>query len=270
MSMISCPNCGGEISERSKKCVHCGYALVEDAKVVCTECGTEVDSSAAFCPKCGCPVNESDSPQKVEVTKVNVSSVISKKVVFGLLIAVMTIAGIFYGVKYTQEKKAIEEAVKQKEDYQSTLELASLMMLQGASDAETCGNLVRKVWSNCIYKERDVETDKYTCDSRGSGWFYDDFNDALMALYDDSSFQEKINGIKSGQETVATMMKDLKNPPDEMADAYEDIQNFYMSYLTLTEMVVNPTGSLSSFSSDFSDADTDVSNAYSRMKLYLE
>ena len=29
MSLIRCPECGKEISDKSKQCVHCGYPLEE-------------------------------------------------------------------------------------------------------------------------------------------------------------------------------------------------------------------------------------------------
>ena len=30
MAMIKCPECGQEISDKAKKCVHCGKVLIED------------------------------------------------------------------------------------------------------------------------------------------------------------------------------------------------------------------------------------------------
>lgn len=35
-------------------------------------------------------------------------------------------------------------------------------MLDGAAKAENAGNLIKSVWYNAIYEERDTETDKYT------------------------------------------------------------------------------------------------------------
>ena len=33
MALTNCPECSKEISDRVKNCPHCGYPLVEDAKV---------------------------------------------------------------------------------------------------------------------------------------------------------------------------------------------------------------------------------------------
>ena len=42
-------------------------------------------------------------------------------------------------------------------------------------------------------------------------------------------------------------MKDLVNPPEEYKEAYEKLQDFYDSYFELTNLVISPTGSLSSY-----------------------
>ena len=58
MAMISCPNCGGQVSDKAKKCVHCGTVLIPEEKRYCPECGAELEESAVFCEKCGCPAEE--------------------------------------------------------------------------------------------------------------------------------------------------------------------------------------------------------------------
>lgn len=45
--MIRCPECGQEISDRAKRCVHCGAAIF-----VCPECG-KVSVGEGRCPECG-------------------------------------------------------------------------------------------------------------------------------------------------------------------------------------------------------------------------
>ena len=87
MAMISCPNCGEQISDKAKKCVHCGHILVEEPKRICSECGAELEEGATICHKCGCPIEEQipsteeEEPQKVEVTKVNIKPAINKKAI---------------------------------------------------------------------------------------------------------------------------------------------------------------------------------------------
>ena len=168
------------------------------------------------------------------------------------------IAAIF-GVTKVQEQKAIE--------YGENLETLSNLMLNGAVEAETSGSLIYSVWYNSIYEKRSTSTDPYT---RPNGYFVSDFDTALGNLFSDEDFSSKIVYIKNNQERVTSMMKKMKNPPEEWKDAYEDLQDFYDSYIELTNLVTNPTGSLQTYSSDFNDADSAVSNAYSKMKLNFD
>lgn len=272
MAMITCPNCGEQVSDKAKKCVHCGTVLIQEEKKKCAECGTELEEGATECPNCGCPVDEmnvtdkQDRPQKVEVTGVKVTKRV--KVIIGILVALLLVGGAtIFGVNQYQKKKEAEAYEQRVEAYADNLELATYLMLSGASEAETCGNLIKKVWYNAIYEERDDATDKYT---RPKGYFVSDFNEALGNLFSDTSFMNKIRSIEDNQETVSLLMKELKNPPEEYKDAYEAIMELYDAYLSLTNLATDPSGSLQTFSTNFNDADTETLNCYKAMKLYLD
>lgn len=43
MSLIRCPECGKEISDKSKQCVHCGYPLKEHKNMICEINGVKYD-----------------------------------------------------------------------------------------------------------------------------------------------------------------------------------------------------------------------------------
>ena len=97
MALIICPECGKEISDKAKCCIHCGYPLEEMQKaqqeqeerywevdpdsvnsnksedgiagpepeeiseavfVNCPVCGKQVSSKTYDCPNCGHPINE--------------------------------------------------------------------------------------------------------------------------------------------------------------------------------------------------------------------
>ena len=265
MAMITCPNCGEQVSDKAKKCVHCGTILIQEEKKKCAECGIELEEGAIECPNCGCPVDEmkvsdnQEKPQKVEVTGVKVAKKV--KIIIGIAVAVLLVGGItIFGVNKYQKKNDAKK-------YSDNLEMATYSMLSGASEAETCGNLIKQVWYNTIYEERDDETDKYT---RSKGYFVSDFNEALGNLFSDTSFKSKISSIEDSQKTVSSLMKELKNPPEEYKEAYEAISKLYDAYISLTNLATNPTGSLQSFSTNFNDADSETLNCYNAMKLYLE
>lgn len=163
------------------------------------------------------------------------------------------------------------EAQRRLQEYNENIHLVSLMMIIGGSDAEEAGNLIKSVWSNCIHKKSDPTTDKFTSRYSGrSGFFFDDFNDALKQLFSDKDFKNTISNIESNQERVMDLMKLLKNPPKEFEEAYEALREYYDAYLTFTDLAINPAGSLLTYSNNFNNADTDLLNAYKTMQLYLD
>lgn len=274
MAMTTCPNCGEQISDKAKKCVHCGTVLVPEEKKCCPDCGAELEEGMDTCPKCGCSIENTieteKTPQQVEVTGVKITKK-SKKIIMIVIIAVIGAAMIAAIGVQTHKKnvvaKAAAEAQKQSEEYGTNLNLAAYTMLSGASDAETCGNLIKNVWYNAIYKESDSKTDKYT---KPNGYFVSDFDDALQNLFSDSSFSGQIADINSNKDTVNSLMKKLKNPPEEYKDAYEALSKLYDAYISLTNLATDPTGSLQTFSQNYNDSDNETLNSYNVLKMYLE
>ena len=64
----------------------------------------------------------------------------------------MVVVSAAIGLGNAQKKSAAA-------DYGDALNSASALMLLGAQDAERCGNLIKQVWANAIYEERDDATD---------------------------------------------------------------------------------------------------------------
>ena len=64
-------------------------------------------------------------------------------------------------------------------------------------------------------------------------------------------------------------MKSLRNPPEEFSEAYQSLKTMYDAYISFTNLVTNPSGSLQTFSNNFNDTDSKVLNAYNALKLYL-
>lgn len=50
MALIKCPECGREVSDKAKACIHCGFPLEES---LCAFDSTPIEGSMNICPKCG-------------------------------------------------------------------------------------------------------------------------------------------------------------------------------------------------------------------------
>lgn len=59
MTLISCNDCGGKISDRARYCPHCGAPVtyINERRLVevCRDCEQKISDRARYCPHCGAP-----------------------------------------------------------------------------------------------------------------------------------------------------------------------------------------------------------------------
>ena len=274
MALIICPKCGKSISDKAFTCTQCGYVLTAEDKVgkadlpsvICEDCGEIIPNEATICPNCGCPVavnkptaDEKVMPQQVELTKISIPLFKKKSFWISFIVVVATVGILVFGLKAYQNKQAEKYA----QTYYTNLQLASSTMLTGASEAESVGNLIHDVWYNAIYDKYDITTNIYTTGAS-------DFNDALANLFADDSFKNRIESIEANQIKVNSLMKELKNPPEQYAEAYDELNEYYDLYTEFVNLVISPNGSLQSFTNNFNDLDAKTANAYKKINLYFD
>lgn len=262
MALISCPNCGKEVSDRAEKCPACGFILIEKTAEepqtsLCPECSTPLPADAEVCPNCGCPIEHiqiEPEAQKVELTKVNLSTSSKNKLVVALIAVVIIAAVAVLGIQISKNNAAAT--------YQENINSVTSLMLLGATQAESSGGLIHDVWSDTIFDDYSVTTNKYVRNAGG------DFNTALANLFSDSDFQADIQSIEDNKESVNALMKKLSSPPDDLRDEYDAVKKLYDAYLEMVNSVTNPTGSLQTFTSNFNNADSSFYNCYTAMDMY--
>lgn len=252
MPLINCPNCNNSVSDKASVCPNCNYAIKNEKnelKITCEDCKNEFDGNLSACPICGCP-----TPAKEEKGYNKKRKIIIFASAF-LMLCIFAIIGII---------NAQNSSLK---SYSSNMAKVAQTMLDGVAKSENAGNHTKNVWNNAIYKKHDENTDKYTMTN---GKFVDDFNDALDNLFEDEEFNKTRAEIRDNQNDVIELMKSLKNPPKQYEESYSVLKEYYDNYIKLTNLAINPTGSLKSFSEDFNTYDTETVNSYQKMKLYMD
>lgn len=146
MAMIKCPECGQDVSDKAKKCVHCGKILIEEKQdvKVCRDCGKENPIGASECVYCGCPFEEETvateraSTQTVQAGK-------SKKIIIPILIAaIVIVAGlIIYNIKVIKPKNTYNEAMELLEKGKYDEAEKMLDSISGYKDVETIQEQIR-------------------------------------------------------------------------------------------------------------------------------
>lgn len=269
MAMIQCPKCGQGISDKAKKCIHCGEVFVEEKtvneEIKCSECGMILSKTDTICPGCGCPVEmkgnkEETKPQQVEVSGIRMAAK-TKKIIIGIIIVAILCAGSGIGYKIYSDNKEEQIYRESYNEYVDNLEQIQILMLFGGSDAESLCNLTLKVWGNAIFEDYDSETDKYTRD----GYSWNDFNTALAKLYTDSATTTKVSNIKSNQTSVKDLIKKLQNPPKGLDKCYDTVSDLYEAYKILTDLAIDPSGSYKDFGAKKSDAVSDFMSSYEKL-----
>lgn len=277
MALIACPGCGKEISERSVKCISCGYVLRDEPKPIenkCVECGAILSEETEICPNCGCPVEKEeekteDFVQKVEVQKVKVSKKTKIGIIVGVIAVVVIIAAAlstYFIIKSNNEKKAEEKAVQEYNDYIDNVNSVMAKMLSSGAQCESVSGLIHDVWYNTIYKKSSSTTDKYTHITSKSSAFNSDFNTSIANLMADSSFQSKVSSIKEDKENVDSIMKKLQSPPEGLQNCYDAINDLYEVYSRFVSLATNPSGNLTSYTSSCNTADSDFMTKYNSLK----
>lgn len=127
MAMIKCPECGGDVSDKARKCIHCGKVLIEEVltKKFCSECGKEVPTDATECPFCGCPFedekvtdnnNVATSPKKNDFKK-------AKKVIIPVSIVAVIAIIVALTINIIRNNLSEDEQLA----YQNAVEMKSMM-----------------------------------------------------------------------------------------------------------------------------------------------
>ena len=151
-------------------------------------------------------------------------------------------------------------------------------MLMTAADAESVANLIRAVWYNTIYTKSDRQTNKYTIKfykyDEGQAYyskddFNGDFNISLSNLFSDSEISSKINEIRAGCIVVNDLYGKLQNPPDDLTACYATMNDMYDAFGDLTRCATDPSGSYTSFTSEFRTADSDFMDSYTKLSAII-
>lgn len=281
MALISCPQCGKQISDKAEKCPGCQYEMKKKNTVKCSECGNDIPADVKVCPLCGCPLETHEVSEKKSNKKLWIIASIAVVVIIASIALLPRsddsisdtepTVTVHSERKTTTKPKATKpaETINQEkisEQYKLDISEAVYLMLNGSADAEECGNLIIKVWHHTIFEVSDEESDKFT---KVDGVFHSDFNDSLSALINDEEFSKKIGSLLDNQDEVKQKMRELNSPPDDCRDAFEELKKYYEAYMKFTDHVIDMDGSLNTFSDDFVKYDEELMTCYNNMDIYI-
>lgn len=89
MALIKCPECGKSISDKSDRCIHCGYPIYLETnnlseRIICPYCGSKNFKSNSNCNNCGATLMADNKMQNPEAEK-------GEEIINGVVVDVISI-----------------------------------------------------------------------------------------------------------------------------------------------------------------------------------
>lgn len=252
------------------------------ALIKCPECKKKISDVAEKCPNCGKTITEADIGNAYEKKRKGKK----RKKIAIIIIAIIVVIAIcgavtYYFVqqnetrieeqrKYEEKKKAEEKAEQKKiqeekekrESKRKFVRKSQDLISQTddvVSDLSKSANKITSTWLNCIYKDKDKETNKWTLKKNGK---FKDFSTAVMDCVEDTIYGEKINNEYSDFTNTLIEWRNLKNDEyikSEYEEIIEDIDEYTTSICNLYALLAQPTGSYEEFLSSVNEAQNYVS-----------
>ena len=205
----------------------------------------------------GAEVPPQEDPRRTDKRKLGI--------IAGCVAVIVLIVGIVLGnamKKQAEEKPAAEARAA----YIEALNDLVWESLSGAADAETMCNLTYMVWYDTIYEESHIDTAPYV---KTGGIYHEDFNTSIAKLYDAASTISTCAEIEANQALIADLMKSLQSPTDEFEKCYDVAMDLYSAYNKLTDLALEPKGSLRDYSDNFAEYVADYMDAYDKLDLLI-
>lgn len=117
MAIITCPECGREVSNKAASCPNCGAPINNSSeKKFCIYCGEQIDKECVVCPKCGKQIEMKNS-ENFTMKKEKGGRLKTVLIVFAVLIILGGIGSAFdnKSSETNNESSSTDETVSPKE-----------------------------------------------------------------------------------------------------------------------------------------------------------
>ena len=252
MSLIKCDECGKEISENSKKCVHCGVEVIQ--KYECEECHKKTEGKDGSCEFCGCPIKPTEKLKKE----------ISKNKIFILIgILVLTIGGIigFILIKNNNVKK-----------YNEVYEI----LLEASAKTDVLVSDLYNAWYYGIYEDDHTKSSlagdvSLTTDELTSSYcsllILDDWQYAVNCVTDSHDEMGHYNVVKNHLEDAKEKMSKIS---DQKSEEYKMLNKLYVNLQDYYKMAKDYSGSFNSLKTDKAEIIKEINNNISELDFMLD
>lgn len=229
------------------------------ALIKCPECGKEMSDQAKACPNCGYKEKKKFDAKMIKFLVIGV-----------VALALIAIAIVVVTNKITKNNEA------KAAQYEKDCKEFAVQVLAAQVPVDDYIGMAKKVWYNAINEIDDTETFKYVCEEVGDKWMehsdnvrYRSFSDAIDKYNSDVYQVDARKKIKENTDKLSQSLKKLNDCPESCQKLNETIKNLYKSYLSYEGLVLDISGSYTSYCNATNDAQTDLKKQYDALVAEL-
>ncbi len=248
MAIINCSECGNQISDKAKKCIHCGKVFEENTtelnEIICEECGNTIPESSKECPNCGCPV--SSKPKfEFKLTK-------KVKIILCSIIGVIVIACIGTAI---YNSTPVQNYVAEVEQDRAALK-ASETAFKEAKEAEKNNDYELAIKK---YKAVIKEDKSYKKAQDKIAELQDTYKNQLLSEAENYAQNKK---YKEAIQNVDKVISTLGSTDEltELKQKYTDLKASQYAKVVVTDKTVTPKNSSNWIFSNYVNLVFDVTN----------
>lgn len=262
MSLIKCNECGKEISDTSKTCIHCGNPI--EKKIICSECNKEVNHNIKVCPHCGNKLVKSAKEKISDITnKNNIFKKLGKKKLIIISICVVVILCII----------SIPIIINKNNTKAFKNIYGNLLVV--SDDIEVIASDLYSSWHYGIYE--DYHSKYYLSDEVSLD--YDDLDNYYCSyVYKDewiysvrcvTTAHEDLGHYKDIKKILDSTKTELSNISNRKSETYKELNNFYINLNNYYKLSKEYDGSFNSLKDDISNYRNLIKNNISKLDLLL-
>ncbi|MCI5605036.1 MAG: zinc-ribbon domain-containing protein [Clostridia bacterium] len=243
-----CQKCGSVLGEDQKFCTKCGAPKNGNINK-CSKCGAKIQIGQKFCSKCGQKVGleiDINTTSAINQFNENVAKQQKKNKSSPIIIAVVAII-VCIVVVFTY--KVIQKDKEEK--YMADSKRFCSLVLTAAANLEDIGNEISSEWYDSIWNRWSK---------------YDDIDEAVAGALANKSIE--VNTAAIQKSTIDSLYTNIKKPATdntEIVEVCNAVKELYFEYEDMYDCILTPEGNLSSFKSEFSNADKSVMDAYRKL-----
>lgn len=261
MTLIKCEECGEQISDKSKKCIHCGNPI--EKKIICCECNKEVNSNTKVCPNCGNKLTKSTKDKIKNISNNNFIKKLSKKklIIIGIISIITILCIIIISIITNNNKEKLYKKIY-------------INLLDANDGVEILAGDLYSSWHYGIYEKYHSRYTlageiTLTADELNNNYCKNLLDDWMNTVDCTITAHENLGHYKEIKEILDNVKLDLSKTSNSKNKTYNELNELYINLNNYYKLSKNYEGNYNTLNDDISNYRNLINNNISKLDLLL-